>query len=80
VDSTAFGAVPAGLPANALGMLEATVTTPSNGVKVKVYLVDVLIVGQHVDESLTFTSGDAPVPTAVMTSLITTIAGRIASV
>jgi hypothetical protein len=74
VDSVKVVPAPAGTPSNALGDVQVQLTIPDQG---KVYVDEVLIVGKYVDEGLTFSS-DQPIPTAVLQSLTTTIANRIA--
>ena len=46
----------------------------------KGYVDVVLIVGQHVDEALTFSSANGPNSASDITALSTVIAGRIAAV
>jgi hypothetical protein len=74
VDSVEVGPAPGGTPSNALAEVVVHVTIPDQG---KLYISEVLLVGKYVDEGLTFT-GDQPVPTALLQSLTTTIANRIA--
>jgi hypothetical protein len=74
VDSVAITAPPVGAPSNVLGEIVSQVTIPGQG---RLYNDEVLIVGKHVDEGLTFTSAQQ-IPTSLIQSLATTIANRIA--
>jgi hypothetical protein len=70
---------PAGAPSNVLGVISLQATTPGSGQPVAIYLDEALVVGADVDESVTFTSLGAPVPSSLLQSLTTTIANRISA-
>jgi hypothetical protein len=74
INSVNVNAAPAGTPSNALAEVVVQVMIPDQGA---LYITEILLVGKYVDEGLTFTSGQ-PVPAALLTSLTTTIANRIA--
>jgi hypothetical protein len=70
---------PPGTPSNVLGVISVNLTTPSSGQATPVYLDEVVVVGAYVDESVTFTSLGAPVPSDLLVTVTTAIANRIAT-